>query len=660
MTDLTIRAGQPRIQYAGDGVQTAFAFPFPVFAATDIAVWLGDGDDPGAFTVSGAGAADGGAVTFAAPPGEGVRITILRVMPLARGAAFQDGGEFRAATLNGELDRLAMLVQQVDEAASRSLRLAPQAAAAATELPPPAPGFLRWNSDGSGLVYDPVPQALVDEVVQVRDSVQELLDTATSAATAAQDAAAGAAASALAATTSATALSTSASAAAASATAATIAASQASGYATTINMPAERRRRDLAHMRERVRPLVDPATASQPCLGIDFVQGVGTDFMAFARATTATCFDAAGVLRTVAIDAPRYDHDPASGAPRGLLLETQRSNLLLRSAEFDSTAWMVTGVTVTANAAPSPDGLVAADRLAEVAVTSAHGVAQAFSAQAVAHTVSVFARALTRKDLVIEVSRAGAGDATARFDLATGAVAATSGTFFATARMEAAGGGWYRCSVTTLPLTAAAWQAVFRLWSAADSYAGDTTRTLLLWGAQAEAGTHPSSYIATAGATVTRAADVAQVSLASLGVNAADWAVMLHAAAAVVAPAGTNFAMLSLNSGNAYGNVTLQAQNTGRPTLNVIDSTLMASLEATIAYAPFVPWRAAFRCRTDDFALVAAGGAVLADNAGSVPATDRLMLGRQPNGQDLERGWLRSVLMFPRGISNAALQALTA
>lgn len=669
MTDLTISAVPPRVQYTGDGVQAVFAVPFPVTDPADIRVWQGDGDAPGAFTIG-----VDGAVTFAVPPGDGVRITILRAMPAVRGTSFQEGGEFRATAINDELDRLSMLVQQMEEAASRAVRLPPHAAAAATELPPAASGYLRWNDEGSALVYDPLPQTMAVETAAqaalaadhaavaaaARDSADESAATASGAANAAAASAEAAAASASGAAASASAAATGAASATAAANAAGTAALQAASSASTVNMPTERRRRDLAHMRERVRPLVDPVSAPQPCLGIDFVQGTGADFMTFSRASTGTYFDSAGILRSATIDSPRYDHDPASGAPRGLLLETQRSNLLLRAAEFDNAVWTATGATITANAATAPDGLVTAERIAETAATSLHGVAQPFSAAAAAYTVSVFARAQARKDLVIEVSRAGVGDATARFDLATGTISATSGLYLSMARIESIGGGWYRCSVTTLPLSVAAWQAVFRLWGGSDSYTGDTTKTLLLWGAQAEAGTHPSSYIPTGSTAATRASDIAQVSLTGLGASAGDWSAVLHGAAAVLAPPGTNFAMVSLNNGGAYTSAVLQAQNTGKPTLNVMDSTLVASLEAPVSYAPAAPWRAAFRCRTDDFALVVNGGAAVTDSAGTVPAVDRIMLGRQPNGQDLERGWLRSLLMFPRGLSNAALQALTA
>jgi hypothetical protein len=51
----------------------------------------------------------------------------------------------------------------------------------------------------------------------------------------------------------------------------------------------------------------------------------------FTRASDATFFDADGVLQTAANDTPRFDHDPATGASRGLLIEEQRTNSIRNS-----------------------------------------------------------------------------------------------------------------------------------------------------------------------------------------------------------------------------------------------------------------------------------------------------------------------------------------
>ena len=69
-----------------------------------------------------------------------------------------------------------------------------------------------------------------------------------------------------------------------------------------------------------------------PRLVLDFTTGALPDGVSFTRAGSATYFDAAGVLQTALADVPRFDHNPVSGALRGLLIEESRTNQLLSSS----------------------------------------------------------------------------------------------------------------------------------------------------------------------------------------------------------------------------------------------------------------------------------------------------------------------------------------
>lgn len=57
-----------------------------------------------------------------------------------------------------------------------------------------------------------------------------------------------------------------------------------------------------------------------------------TDIFTFTRSTTGTYFDANGVMQSAAINAPRFDHDPLTGEKLGILIEEQRTNLVLNSS----------------------------------------------------------------------------------------------------------------------------------------------------------------------------------------------------------------------------------------------------------------------------------------------------------------------------------------
>ena len=88
-------------------------------------------------------------------------------------------------------------------------------------------------------------------------------------------------------------------------------------------------------------PWASPITGTSPALVLDFVAGSygaggaeGTlgSVLAFARGTEGSVVDAAGALVSAPPDTARIDHDPATLAPLGLLLETGRTNLISGSA----------------------------------------------------------------------------------------------------------------------------------------------------------------------------------------------------------------------------------------------------------------------------------------------------------------------------------------
>ncbi len=67
----------------------------------------------------------------------------------------------------------------------------------------------------------------------------------------------------------------------------------------------------------------------------DFLSGVAPEGMVHTRASTATYWDADGVLRTAAADEPRFEYDPVTRKPLGLLMEQPSTNRILRSSFSD-------------------------------------------------------------------------------------------------------------------------------------------------------------------------------------------------------------------------------------------------------------------------------------------------------------------------------------
>jgi hypothetical protein len=205
-------------------------------------------------------------------------------------------------------------------------------------------------------------------------------------------------------------------------------------------------------------------------------------------------------------------------------VEEQRTNLVLRSEEFETT-WSAGNVTVTSNNIAAPNGTVTAEKITDSVDVSnnAHQLTQGVAVlSGVAYTVSAFIKAGNGVGFSLGAGSVGAFATEQRvlFDASTGVATSQLGTP-TNITMTAVGDGWYRCSCSITPTSSATATIVVRLYNSAASgfYIGDGTQFAYVWGAQLEAGAFPTSYIPTTTATVTRSADVCSIS----GSNFSAW-----------------------------------------------------------------------------------------------------------------------------------------
>lgn len=162
MTHIQIPNVTPAIRHVGDGVETEFLYPFPIFADADLRVWLDDTEQLAGFSVAGAGESIGGSVTFDVAPLSGVVITLIRDVIAERLSDYLPAGKYLADTINTELDRLTAVVQQSDYAISRAITeaLATPPGTASLTLPAPAvraEKFLSFDGTGSVTVATDAP-----------------------------------------------------------------------------------------------------------------------------------------------------------------------------------------------------------------------------------------------------------------------------------------------------------------------------------------------------------------------------------------------------------------------------------------------------------------------------------------------------------------------
>jgi hypothetical protein len=215
-----------------------------------------------------------------------------------------------------------------------------------------------------------------------------------------------------------------------------------------------------------------------------------------SRASSATFFNASGVLSTASTNVARTDHKYIGGewVEAGLLLEAQATNVLVYSEDFTSRGsigsgeWSAqNGVTVTTNQAVAPDGTTTADLIDISALNSHHiqYIADHVSADETWTFSCWVKKATSSGDFRIKISGTD--------------VSATSDTVTLT-------DDWQRLEVTGTfdsSIDGNNWVYV------ADSrISGVTVTDVYVWGAQFELGSQPTSYIKTTTASATRSADV--------------------------------------------------------------------------------------------------------------------------------------------------------
>jgi hypothetical protein len=211
-----------KVQYTANGSTTAFSFPYKFNTNGDLTVTETNtttGVDTikvitTDYTVTGAGNAGGGTVTFVTAPVNTRRITIERLVALTQETDYQPDDDFPAEVHEAALDKLTMIAQQLNAASARTLKAPVADSITLGTLPVDT---LRANK---ALVFDATGQVGVsaDNYVDQTTAAAASASAAASSASAASTSATNAASSASAASGSATSAASSATAAAASAT----------------------------------------------------------------------------------------------------------------------------------------------------------------------------------------------------------------------------------------------------------------------------------------------------------------------------------------------------------------------------------------------------------------------------------------------------------
>lgn len=365
-----------------------------------------------------------------------------------------------------------------------------------------------------------------------------------------------------------------------------------------------------------------------------------TSLFTFTGGNQSMYMGPGGLLVASATNTPRIEYD-ASGNCLGLLMEAARTNLWLRSQEFDNASWTKVRASVTADSIAAPDGASTADTLVEDgSAANSHLLRQDYASatSGTTYTISVFAKAKERSQILILFgadTAAFSGEGVLYTLSGTGTSATSTGSPVAHG-IQALSNGWYRCWVAAT--CASTTNAVLRIQlcaSSSSTYSGDGVSGLYLWGAQLEAGRFPSSYIPTTTGSVARTADSCIRTLGS-EFSATAGTVVVNVADFISADVAANNCIASLDDATANERLTLQRTNTaGAMRLNVFDGGANQAAVDGLSAISTAGVRLAYAFAANDFAISGNGGAVVTDGAGTLPTVTRLDLGSRLTGEHL-------------------------
>lgn len=120
-----------KVQYTANGSNTIFAFPYSFFDQADLKVYLTDLDGEDTlqtittdYTLDPVGDSyrNGANVVFGSAPTNNYKVTIIRDLVIEQQTDYQDFSKFPADVFENDIDRRAMVEQQIEEELERTLR----------------------------------------------------------------------------------------------------------------------------------------------------------------------------------------------------------------------------------------------------------------------------------------------------------------------------------------------------------------------------------------------------------------------------------------------------------------------------------------------------------------------------------------------------------
>ncbi|MDD3020044.1 MAG: hypothetical protein PHX61_03570 [Alphaproteobacteria bacterium] len=386
----------------------------------------------------------------------------------------------------------------------------------------------------------------------------------------------------------------------------------------------------------------------------------------FTRASIGTYYDSSGTLQTAASGVPRFDHDPVTHAPKGILIEEARTNYI-RESNFSGLAigtnsstanWsfycptaQIPGCSLTVTDTGTQNGIPYIDVHYNIPTNTSGstqwpGFGMPFSNSA---TVSSGSTTILSSWLGILSYTSTGGTCTIGYSNRSHT---TAGAYISEATTYLTGTVPYAYRISPLMTHGAtAGKAYFTLYVATPNGVSCDI-TARLGAPQFELGSFPTSHIPTNGTAVTRQADFLTMPTGGW-YNSSESTIFTQ----YQVPYSTSgqHGVFSLNDGTLSNKTDLRANG------QMITSLGGASQEnQAVAINIGSTNKVSKGIILNNFSGSSNGGSVITDNAVNVPSVNKLQIGGLDNsptyGLD---GTVEKIRYYPARTSNAQLQLLT-
>ena len=398
----------------------------------------------------------------------------------------------------------------------------------------------------------------------------------------------------------------------------------------------------------------------------------GSNPITFTRNSIGTYVGSDGLIKTAAVNEPRFDHNPVTRESLGLLVEEGRTNSITNNTMVGAaagtpgtlpTGWSSwaspTGLTRTVVGSGTVNGINYIDVRFNGTPSSTGEITVYLSPQ----TTATLAQSWTSS---LWLSLAGGSTSNIgfislrNFELNSGAYVRESSTNF----VSSISSSFVRRQHITTSFGASANQIQSVLSVFATAAGTPIDITLRIGMPQLEGGAFATSVIPTTAAAVTRSADVAVIT----GANFSSWfnaseGTMFAEAIAQPFTATTFPRIVGIDRGDASSNFATIARSNG---VNRFEYSVFAPTGQAIGLQPPVTFtanstvRAAYVYKADDFIAAANGVLSIADTSGSVPtAVTTLGIGMSGAATVHYNGHIRRITYWSTRLSNTVLQSIT-